>query len=114
MALPDARGWRLAGALANGGTVSLGIDGMSGSYTLTAVATDNGGNQTTTTGADGSYSFNNLNPGTYRVAETQPAAWADSANGWTDKPSALTSPTVGTPCRRKAAIFMVVLRTGDV
>ncbi len=35
MALPDARGWRLAGALANGGTVSLGIDGTSGSYTLT-------------------------------------------------------------------------------
>lgn len=36
MALPDARGWRLAGALSNGGTVSLAIAGTSGSYALTA------------------------------------------------------------------------------
>lgn len=38
MALPDARGWRLAGALGNGGTVSLAIQGTSGSYVLTGAA----------------------------------------------------------------------------
>ncbi|HQS15704.1 FHA domain-containing protein [Reyranella sp.] len=35
MALPDARGWRLSGALGNGGTVSLAIGGTSGTYALT-------------------------------------------------------------------------------
>lgn len=35
MALPDARDWRLAGTLGNGGTVSLAIAGTSGSYALT-------------------------------------------------------------------------------
>ncbi|WP_422033221.1 FHA domain-containing protein [Reyranella sp.] len=35
MALPDARGWRLSGALGNGGTVSLTIGGTSGTYALT-------------------------------------------------------------------------------
>lgn len=35
MALPDARGWRLAGTLGNGGTVSLAIEGTSGTYALT-------------------------------------------------------------------------------
>ena len=35
MALPDARGWRLSGALGNGGTVSLAVAGTSGTYALT-------------------------------------------------------------------------------
>jgi hypothetical protein len=35
MALPDARGWRLSGTLGNGGTVSLGVAGTSGTYALT-------------------------------------------------------------------------------
>lgn len=35
MALPDTRGWRLAGTLGNGGTVSLAIEGTSGTYVLT-------------------------------------------------------------------------------
>ncbi len=35
MALSDARGWRLSGALGNGGTVSLAIGGTSGTYALT-------------------------------------------------------------------------------
>ncbi|WP_422009652.1 FHA domain-containing protein [Reyranella sp.] len=35
MALPDARGWRLSGALGNGGTVSLAIGGNTGTYALT-------------------------------------------------------------------------------
>ena len=35
MALPDARGWRLAGTLGNGGTVSLSVAGTSGTYALT-------------------------------------------------------------------------------
>jgi hypothetical protein len=38
MALPDTRGWRLAGALGNGGTVSLAIEGISGNYVLTGAA----------------------------------------------------------------------------
>lgn len=39
MALPDARGWRLAGTLGNGGTVSLAIEATSGTYMLTGAAT---------------------------------------------------------------------------
>lgn len=39
MALADARGWRLAGTLGNGGTVSLAIAGTSGTYALTGAAT---------------------------------------------------------------------------
>jgi hypothetical protein len=35
VALADARGWRFAGKLSNGGTVSLAIDGTSATYTLT-------------------------------------------------------------------------------
>lgn len=35
MALADARGWRLAGTLGNGDTVSLAIAGTSGNYALT-------------------------------------------------------------------------------
>lgn len=51
--------------------------------TITLSGTDDLGNpvnQTTTTAADGSYSFNNLRRGTYRVAESQPAAWSDSGD----------------------------------
>ena len=39
MALPDSRGWRLAGLLGNGGTVSLAIAGTSGTYALTGAPT---------------------------------------------------------------------------
>lgn len=39
MALPDARGWRLAGTLGNGGAVSLAIAGTSGIYALTGAQT---------------------------------------------------------------------------
>jgi hypothetical protein len=39
MALPDARGWRLAGTLGNGGSVSLAIAGTSGTYALTGAQT---------------------------------------------------------------------------
>ena len=39
MALPDARGWRLAGMLGNGGTVSLAIAGTTGTYALTGAHT---------------------------------------------------------------------------
>jgi hypothetical protein len=39
MALPDARGWRLAGTLGNGGAVSLAIAGTSGTYALTGAHT---------------------------------------------------------------------------
>jgi len=39
MALPDARGWRLAGTLGTGGTVSLAVGGTSGTYALTGAPT---------------------------------------------------------------------------
>jgi large repetitive protein len=45
---------------------------------------------TATTGADGSYSFPALKPGTYRVTETHPAAWRD---GRESLPSGTVSPT---------------------
>jgi uncharacterized repeat protein (TIGR01451 family) len=54
-----------------------------GGVTLTLSGTDDLGNpvnHTTTTAADGSYGFNDLRRGTYRVAESQPAAWADSGD----------------------------------
>lgn len=38
IALPDARGWRLSGMLAGGGTVTLVVDGSSPSYALTGAA----------------------------------------------------------------------------
>ena len=51
-----------------------------GGVTITLTGTDNLGHPvllTTTTAADGSYSFPNLAPGTYRLVETQPAAYLD-------------------------------------
>ena len=51
-----------------------------GSVTLTLTGTNDLGNSvnaTTTTAADGTYSFNNLRPGTYQVVETQPANYLD-------------------------------------
>jgi protocatechuate 3,4-dioxygenase beta subunit len=48
--------------------------------TVTLTGTDDLGNQVSLsmpTGADGSYLFSNLRPGTYTVTETQPSAYAD-------------------------------------
>ncbi|MDO9226346.1 MAG: SdrD B-like domain-containing protein [Pseudomonadota bacterium] len=48
--------------------------------TVTLTGTDDLGNPvsaSTTTAADGSYSFDNLRPGSYTVTETQPAGWLD-------------------------------------
>jgi uncharacterized repeat protein (TIGR01451 family) len=53
-----------------------GIPGV----TITLTGTDalnNAVNRTTTTGADGSYEFCNLVPGTYKLTETQPADYID-------------------------------------
>jgi protocatechuate 3,4-dioxygenase beta subunit len=50
------------------------------SVKLRLTGTDDQGHavdETTTTGTDGSYLFGSLRPGTYRVAETQPAGFAD-------------------------------------
>ncbi|MEI6175856.1 MAG: SdrD B-like domain-containing protein [Verrucomicrobiota bacterium] len=62
----------------NNGSGDLGLDGV----TLSLVDGSgnpvlNGSNQpiTTTTASDGSYSFNNLPPGTYGVVETQPVGY---------------------------------------
>ncbi len=56
-----------------------GEPGISG-VTLTLTGTNDLGNmvsQTTTTAADGSYSFGTLRPGTYQITETQPAAYLE-------------------------------------
>ena len=62
--------------------------------TVTLMGTDDLGNPvtlTTTTAADGTYSFSNLRPGTYKVTETQPVGYLDG------KDSAGTSGGVLTP-----------------
>lgn len=54
-----------------------------GGVTVTLTGTDDLGqavNTTVTTANDGSYSFPNLRPGTYQVAETQPAQWQDGGD----------------------------------
>lgn len=61
------------------GSVTVGGQGLGG-VTITLTGTDDRGaavSLTTTTGNDGSYSFGNLRPGTYAVAETQPGAYLD-------------------------------------
>ncbi|MDY0072771.1 MAG: SdrD B-like domain-containing protein [Thauera sp.] len=53
-----------------------GEEGIPG---VTITLWDNAGNKvaTTTTDANGNYSFTNLQPGTYRITEDQPAGWID-------------------------------------
>ncbi|MBK9138743.1 MAG: isopeptide-forming domain-containing fimbrial protein [Verrucomicrobia bacterium] len=77
----------LAGVVYNdvndSGTYNPGTDlGIYGA-TVTLTGTDDRGNPvnlTTTTAADGSYSFTNLRPGTYTLTETQPDGYTDSAD----------------------------------
>ena len=63
----------------NDGVKGAGEAGIGG-VTVKLTGTDDLGNAvslTTTTAADGSYSFTTLRPGTYTVMETQPAAYLD-------------------------------------
>ena len=61
----------------NNGSMDPGEQGIAG-VTLTLVdATGKSTGQTTTTDAAGYYHFDNLSPGTYGVAETQPAGYLD-------------------------------------
>lgn len=63
----------------NSGALDPGEVGI-GSVTVTLTGTNDLGNPvsaTATTAADGTYSFNNLRPGTYKVVETQPANYLD-------------------------------------
>ncbi len=63
----------LGGAVLSGATPIAGV-------TITLAGTDDRGGQvstTTTTAANGSFSFGNLRPGTYTISETQPAGWLD-------------------------------------
>ncbi len=63
----------------NDGTENGPDQGIAG-VTITLTGTDGNGqpvNRTTTTAADGSYSFTGLLPGDYTITETQPAAYFD-------------------------------------
>ncbi len=63
----------------NNGSKDSGETGISG-VTVTLTGTSPYGTvatQTTTTAADGSYSFTNLRPGTYTVTESQPSGYLD-------------------------------------
>jgi uncharacterized repeat protein (TIGR01451 family)/fimbrial isopeptide formation D2 family protein len=63
----------------NDGVFDAGETGLAG-VTITLTGTDDLGNAvslTTTTAADGSYSFGNLRPGSYTLTETQPAGLLD-------------------------------------
>ncbi|HWM69579.1 MAG TPA: SdrD B-like domain-containing protein, partial [Steroidobacteraceae bacterium] len=71
----------------NNGLKDTGDPGISG-VTVTLTGTDARGSAvslTTTTSSTGAYSFSNVLPGTYQIAETQPTAYADGTD------------TVGTP-----------------
>ena len=81
------------------GATEAGIGGV----TVKLTGTDDLGNAvalTTTTAADGSYSFANLRPGTYSVVETQPAAYLDGkdtagSTGGTVTNDAISTITLG-------------------
>jgi uncharacterized repeat protein (TIGR01451 family) len=63
----------------NNGVLDSGENGIGG-VTVTLTGTDYTGQAvslSTTTAGDGSYGFINLRPGTYTLAETQPAGWLD-------------------------------------
>ncbi|GLZ37073.1 SdrD B-like domain-containing protein [Actinokineospora sp. NBRC 105648] len=82
-----------------------GIGGVSVALTGTDTA-GNAVNLTTTTAADGSYTFPALRPGTYAVAETQPAGYTDgidavgSAGGTLTPPDSITA--ISLPVRTNA------------
>jgi uncharacterized repeat protein (TIGR01451 family) len=63
------------------GSKDAGESGIAG-VTVTLTGTNDLGpvNLTTTTGADGSYQFSNLRPGTYTITETQPAGYLEGKN----------------------------------
>ncbi len=62
----------------NNGMKDAGEGGLSGvTITLTGTSVMGAVNLTLQTGADGSYGFNNLAPGTYTLTETQPAGYGD-------------------------------------
>jgi SdrD B-like domain len=56
--------------------------GVSGTVVTLSGVDDRGANVrlTTATAGDGSYSFNNLRPGTYTITKTQPAGWLEGKN----------------------------------
>jgi hypothetical protein len=62
----------------NDGSKQAGEVGLSGvTVKLTGTSTDGPVNLTTSTDANGAYSFNNLKPGNYTITETQPDGYVD-------------------------------------
>lgn len=71
-------------ASVSGRVIDLTSGAPIGGVTITLTGTDDRGNAivlTTTTAADGTYSFAGVRPGTYSVTETQPSGWFDPAGG---------------------------------
>lgn len=76
--LPAALGGFVYHDANNNGVMDLSEQGIAGA-SLTLTGTDDRGavSRTLTTGADGSYNFDNLRPGTYTIKETQPTGYLD-------------------------------------
>lgn len=77
------------------GVFDTGEAGLSG-VTITLTGTDTGGaavNRTTTSAADGTYTFDNVLPGTYSLQQTQPSGVLD---GQTNVGTGATGATAGT------------------
>ena len=90
----------------NDGVFETGETGISG-VTITLNGTDDLGatvSLTTTTVADGSYSFTGLRPGTYTVSETQPGAYLDGRD---------TAGSLGGSTATNDQIAGITLASGD-
>lgn len=101
---------RVYGDNNNNGSIDAGETGLAG-VTLTLSGTDDLGapvNLTTTTAADGSYTFASLRPGTYAV--TEPQQPGGTTNGITSAGSAGGSATA--PSVTPSAITAIVLAAG--
>ncbi|GLZ42916.1 SdrD B-like domain-containing protein [Actinokineospora sp. NBRC 105648] len=96
----DATGYTFAEYRTSGLSGQVVDDGGNGIPGVTITLTGPGAPITVTTGPDGSYLFPNLPPGTYTIAETQPAGYGDGPDtagtaGGTVGPDVFTGIVIG-------------------